>query len=124
MEFVQGIADIRKGFAEVKENFDEGGEVISRKIEQSWVQMIHLTDAIDSGDYLRAIGSRPISANGEMKTYIVDTEENPDVIYPGFVEGGTKFMAARFPAQKGIEREDFVQSILGFADSGLSAHSD
>ena len=124
MTFIQGIAEIRKGFAETKENFDDGGEVIARKIEQSWVLMIHLTDAIDKGNYLRAIDSRPVNASGEMQQFVVDTENNSEVIYSGFVEGGTKYMAARFPAQKGIEREDFVQTILDFADSGLAAHSD
>jgi hypothetical protein len=120
MGFVQGIGDIRKGFRDVQENFERDAEKIPKKISDSWVLMIHLVDAIDSGDYLRAVNFHPQQTAGDLKQWTVDTDDNSDVTYPGFVEGGTKLMTARFPAEKAIQREDFVQLIGDMVERGLS----
>jgi hypothetical protein len=121
MGFVQGIGEIRKGFRDVEENFQNDSWIIPKKISDSWVYMIHITDAIDTGDMLRAVNWHPQATAGDLKQWTVDTlTDNPEVDYPGFVEGGTKFMEARYPAQKGIEREDFAQSITDMVDRGFS----
>jgi len=121
MGFVQGIDEIRRGFRDVDENFKNDAWKIPKKLSDSWVFMIHITDAIDSGDMLRAVNWHPQTTEDDMKQWIVDTlTDNPEVDYPGFVEGGTKYMEARYPAQRGIEREDFVQSITGMVEGGFS----
>lgn len=121
MGFVQGIDEIRKGFRDVDENFKNDAWKIPKTLSDSWVFMIHITDAIDSGDMLRAVNWHPQTTEDVMKQWIVDTlTDNPEVDYPGFVEGGTKYMEARYPAQRGIEREDFVQSITGMVEGGFS----
>ena len=116
---VTGIAETIRHFEKVGENVVSGGKLIPKKISDSWVLMIHLTDAIDSGDYLRAVDVHPVQAMGDLQEYVVDTSNNPAVTYSGFVEGGTKYMPARFPAEKAIEREDFVSSIMDFIEKGL-----
>lgn len=121
MGFVQGIGEIIEGFRAVEENFQNDAWQIPKKISDSWVFMIHITDAIDTGDMLRAVGWHPQQTAGDMQQWTVDTlTDNPNVDYPGFVEGGTKYMPARFPAGRGIEREDFVQSIGAMVDRGFS----
>ncbi len=121
MGVVKGIAEIVEGFRAVEENFEQGAWQIPKKLQDSWAFMIHLTDAIDSGDYLRAVKWHYQVTTGEMQMFTVDTLENPEVEkYTGFVEGGTKYVEARFPARRGIEREDFVQTIGGFVDKGFS----
>ena len=116
---VSGIAEIIRHFEKVGENFERGGKYIPKKISESWQLMIHLTDAIDSGDYLRAVDVHPVQGTGDFQEYVVDTSNNPAVVYEGLVEGGTKYMTARFPAEKAIEREDFVTSIMDFVEKGL-----
>ena len=116
---LQGIAEIRQAFAAVKENFERDAWKISKELSDSWVYMIHIVDAIDSGDMLRAVNWHPQQTGGDLKQWTVDTSDNPDVNYPGLVEGGTEYMAARFPAQKAIEREDFVQSITDMVERGF-----
>jgi len=121
MGFVQGIGEIIRDFQAVEENFQNDSWQIPKKIGDSWVFMIHLTDAIDTGAMLRAVGWHPQQTEGDLLIWTVDTlTDNPEVDYPGFVEGGTKYMPARFPAQKAIEREDFVQSIAAMIDGGFS----
>lgn len=119
MEFVQQIAVIKEDLSQVAENFRRNGWQFAKKISDSWGFMIHLTDAIDTGDMLRAVNWHPQGESGELQQFIVDTSDNDKVNYEGFVEGGTKYMAARFPAQKGIERVDFAQTITAFVDGGL-----
>ncbi len=119
MGFVQGIAEINKHFAQTSENFARDAWQIPKKISDSWVFMIHLTDAIDTGDYLRSVNWHPQTTGGDLQQYLVDTSDNQRVDYPGFVEGGTRIMPARFPAEKAIEREDFTQSIMAMVEQGL-----
>lgn len=122
MAFIQGIEEIRQAFAQVEENFERDSWRIPKKISDSWVFMIHIADAIDTGDYLRSVNYREgseVENVGDFMQWTVDTLDNEDVDYPGFVEGGTDRMSARFPAQKAIEREDFVSSIDAMADRGL-----
>lgn len=119
MEQVQSVAEIVRRFEKIGENFERKGGQIPKKITDSWVLMINITDAIDSGDMLRAVNFHPVETSGELLEYVVDTSDNPSVNYEGFVEGGTKNMEARYPAQKGIEREDFVSSIIDFVEEPL-----
>jgi len=123
MAFIQGIEEIRQAFAQIEENFERDSWQIPKKISDSWVFMIHIVDAIDTGDYLRSVNYRKgseVEGGGDFMQWTVDTLENEKVDYPGFVEGGTDRMAARFPAQKGIEREDFITSINDMVDRGFS----
>ena len=118
---IKGIAEIIEGFRAVEENFERDAWQIPKKLQDSWAFMIHLTDAIDTGDYLRAVKWHPQASADDMQQFTVDTLENPKVEnYSGFVEGGTKYMEARFPAQKAVEREDFVQTIGSFVEKGFS----
>ena len=120
MKEVSGIGEIIRHFERVAENVTRDAEQIPKKISDSWVLMILLTDAIDSGDMLRAVNFHPVAQENDFSQFVVDTSDNPDVNYEGFVEGGTKFMPARFPAEKAIEREDFVTSITGMVEDGLN----
>ena len=120
MGFVQGIAEINEDLAKIGHNFRENGWQFAKTVSDEWAFMIHLTDAIDTGDMLRAVNWHPQETGGDLQQFIVDVSDNSNVNYEGFVEGGTKFMAARFPAQKGIERVDFAQSITSFVEGGLS----
>ena len=121
MEIVQGIGEIIRDFQAVEENFQNDSWQIPKKISDSWVFMIHIVDAIDTGAYLRAVNWHPQQTEGDLLIWTVDTlTDNAEVDYPGFVEGGTKYMSARYPAQKAIEREDFVQSIAAMIDGGFS----
>lgn len=119
MEFIQGIREIREAFDALESSVERDSWQIPKKIEESWAFMIHLTDAIDSGDYLRSVKWHPQQTEDGLMQWTVDTLEDPDVTYPGFVEGGTARMPARFPAQRGIEREDFVQSITQLVERPL-----
>ena len=120
MQVLTGIGDVIKAFERLEETIEENAWAIPKKIQDSWVFMIHLTDAIDTGDYLRSVKWHPQGTEGALRQFIVDTSENPKVDYPGFVEGGTRYMEARFPAQKAIEREDFVQGIGDWIERGFS----
>lgn len=120
MKMVQGGGEIVRAFAKTQSDFERDAWQIPKKLQDSWAFLIHLTDAIDTGDYLRAIKWHPQATADDMQQYLVDTDENPKVDYPGFVEGGTKFMAARFPAEKGIEREDFVQTVASLIEGGFA----
>lgn len=120
MGFVQGIEEIRRDFAAMEENFRDDAWQIPKKISDSWVMMIHLTDAIDTGDMLRSVGWHASASEGDMRQWIVDTSDNREVDYEGFVEGGTQQMPARFPARRAIEREDFVTSITDLVERGFT----
>lgn len=120
MEQVQTVAEIVGRFKKAGENFERGSGQITKKISDAWVLMINLTDAIDSGDYLRAVAPHPVQTSGELLEYVIDTSDDSNVIYEGFVEGGTKYMEARHPAQKAVEREDFVSTILDLVEKPLS----
>ncbi len=119
MNPVSGISEILRAERGIAENFASQPDAIPKKITDAWVLMIHITDAIDSGDYLRAVNFHPVQSGGDLLEYLVDTSDNPKVDYPGFVEGGTKFMAGRYPAQKSIEREDFVPLIRQMVETPL-----
>ena len=119
MAFVQGISEIIDDLEQVGKKVARDGWQIPKKISDSWVFMIHITDAIDKGNMLRAIAWHPQETSAELQQSVIDTSDNEEVTYEGFVEGGTKYMAARFPAQKAIEREDFVQNIFDFVESSL-----
>lgn len=116
---IQGIGEIIQGFAQVEENIERNAWQIPKKIQDSWVFMIHITDAIDTGDYLRSVHWHPATTENEMRQFTVDHSENPKVDYPGFVEGGTRYMPPRFPAQRAIEREDFLQTIGSWIEGGF-----
>lgn len=120
MKVLSGIGQIIKAFEETERNIETNAWMIPKKIQDSWVLMIHLTDAIDTGAYLRSVKWHPQGTESEMRQFIVDNAENPDVEkYAGFVEGGTRYMEARFPAQRGIEREDFVPTIADWIERGF-----
>lgn len=123
MEIVQGISEISADLKAVAANFRRNGWQFASKLSQNWVMMIHLTDAIDTGDMFRAVNWHPQETSADFQQFIVDASDNSAVNYEGFVEGGTKFMTGRFPAQKGIERTDFAQMIDSFVESGFS-HSE
>lgn len=120
MRVVKGIGEILEGFAHTQENVERDAWQIAKKIQDSWAFMIHLTDAIDKGDYLRAVRWHPQETGDDMQQFTVDTSDNPKVDYPGFVEGGTKYMAGRFPASRAVEREDFVQTMAAWVENGFS----
>lgn len=119
MQIIEGTEEILQDFRAVKDNFERDSRQIPKKLQDAWVFMVHLTDAIDSGDYLRAIGWHPQSSAGDLQQFLVDTSDNKNVDYEGFVEGGTTFIAARFPAQKAIERGEFVSSIAAMVEGGF-----
>lgn len=130
---MQGANEIPQNLRRLEKKFEGDAWQFPKKISDAWVFQIHIVDAIDKGNYLRSVGWREDGAEdnfqqtigeaGSFQQFIVDTARDPIVTYPGFVEGGTKYMAARFPAQRGIEDVDFAQTFDAFVDYGLSPHS-
>lgn len=120
MSFHSSVSEIIGDLERVGENFERGGWQFAKQIQDAWVFEIHLKQAILTGAYLRAIAWKAGESSGDIRQFIVDESSNPDVEkYSGYIEGGTKYMPARYPAQSGIERVDFVQTIDAFLDAGM-----
>lgn len=120
MNPVTGIGEILTAERSIAKSFERNSRLIPKKISDAFVQQIRITDAIDSGDFLRAVNFHPVQTSGDLLQYLIDTSDNPGVNYGGLVEGGTESMPARFPAQRAIESEDFVSTILALVETPLS----
>lgn len=116
---LEGKREIIKGFADLLEVWERDADLIPRKFSENWIFSIQIVDAVDEGDYLRAVDFHEVSSEPYLQQFQIDTSNNPDVTYEGFVEGGTKYMEARFPAQKGIERTDLVNVFDYLMDKGF-----
>lgn len=122
MSFTQSVSEIIGDLERVEDNFEKNGWQFAKQIAQSWVYEIHLKDAILSGDYLRSIAWKEGESSADVQQYVVDSSSNPKVEnYSSYVEGGTKYMPARYPAKSAVERVDsaFVQTMDALLDSAM-----
>lgn len=85
---------------------------IAVAIKNSWEEEIFVVDAIDTGRMIRSVDWREqVTSFGDDLEFFIDTSDDPLVTYDGYVEGGTKYMKARYPARRGVENADFKQTI-------------
>lgn len=89
---------------------------IPTEVENRYEEQVFQKDAIDTGDFIQSIGWHPLIQSPEVHSYEVDTSNNPDVFYEGFVDQGTKFITPRYMARGAIENlylGDVLDEIFG-----------
>lgn len=122
------MAKITETIQEVVQRFDNlitvfyrDGWKLAKNIADNYILEIQVQYIIDTGRFLRSIGWREQvhAADDHFQQYFIDSSRDYFVTYDGFIEGGTKFMPARYPAQKGIERTDFELHIDSLVETSL-----
>ena len=89
-------------------------------IKNSWEEEIFVVDAIDTGRMIRSIDWREeVTSYGDDLEFFIDGTDDPLMTYDGYVEGGTKYMKARYPARRGVENAEFKQTIDVIIDTNF-----
>lgn len=83
-------------------------------VKTAYQEEVYVVDAIDTGRFIQSIDYYQTGASGpDNVSYNVDSSKDPLVTYDGFVEAGTIYMNARWPAKRALEN----LSLLSAADA-------
>lgn len=94
------------------------GDDIPYELKTSIIREVIRTGSIDTAAMITAIDyHREVVTNTEQR-YRIDTSNNPDVTYDGFVEfkGETRNWPGRYFYQRGIENAELERIFDSFAD--------
>jgi hypothetical protein len=112
-EIIQGKNQVLDALKRLEGTIGRDGWKIAKAISDNYVFEVRIVDAIDSGDFLRAIDWRAAGSTDGSFQYLIDSSKNADVTYDDIVErgsrneDGTVRVKGRFPARRGIEKTNF-----------------
>lgn len=113
---VQGIDDVLTAF---RGFVNSDWTAIANEITSSFEEQVYVVDAIDTGRFIRSIDWLEGEARDAFVQYLISTQRDVFVTYDGFIEFGTRFMKARYPAKLGIENADISGTIDNVVDDAF-----
>ena len=114
---IQGQLDVIQAFERLER---ADWSPVAVEIVNRYEEQIYIVDAIDTGRFIQSIDWREsVSAGFDRRDYFVDSSSDSMVTYDGFVEGGTKYMAARYPARRALQQLYLGAAIESVLDRSL-----
>lgn len=114
---MQGMGAVLQGFRRL-ENADYVG--FAAEVKNGYEEQVYVVDAIDTGRFIRSIDYRAGSQGPDRREFFIDSSSDVLVTYDAFVEAGTKFMAARWPARRSLELLDFTAAADALVEDAFS----
>lgn len=116
------IEQVISDFDKYAREWEASRAIIPRHIRNNIVYQIMVTNAIDTGRFLRAVDFREESFEQNGYRFLIDSARDAEVTYDDIVERGRKDGAnypGRFPYRKGIEMTDVKATTDFIADASF-----